>query len=155
MPLLLDTFIDQNNIHHTEGRRGVVNLCKLVAALGYHDGMRFGQLENGAALGDLIAFLEDNSGCIEAVVNWIRKNEGLWADQLVDQVPYEDDEDEDVYNTLCGEVGNEDALKIMKEVDGLILEMNANLAYKDRVKANLGKKAAEFNKGTEEWENIE
>lgn len=93
--MMLDAFIDQEKLYNFEGQRGVSNLCKVVRALGYKDYMQTGQMSQGGVLGDLCEFLGDNPGCIEAIVNWIRENEGLWARQLVDQVDCpEDDEDE-------------------------------------------------------------
>ncbi len=69
----LERYIDQQKMWQHEGRRGVVNLCKIAAALGYKDPMYYRQLERGAVLGDLICFLEDNPGAIEAIVEWIHE----------------------------------------------------------------------------------
>lgn len=71
MQRLIEAFMEQEKMYNMEGRRGVENLCKLVSVLGYKDPQCYGQLANGAALGDLVNFLEDNSGAIEAIVNWI------------------------------------------------------------------------------------
>lgn len=68
---LLDAYMDQENMHNMEGRRGVENLCKIARALGYKDPMYWGQLTSTAAIGDLVMMLEDNSGMIEAMVEWI------------------------------------------------------------------------------------
>ena len=92
---MLDAFIDQNNLHRTEGEQGIINLCQIAYALGYNDPMYFGQLTHKAKVGDLLEFLKDNSGCVEAIIDWIRENEHLWADQLVDQVECEDEDEED------------------------------------------------------------
>lgn len=80
---LIDEYSDQEKMHF-EGRRGVENLCKLVEALGYRDTFQyFGQLNNGACIGSLINFLEDNSGCIEAMVNWICKHDfPEWKEEM-------------------------------------------------------------------------
>jgi len=67
----VEQYIEQEKLYNTEGRRGVVNLCKLVSALDYRDPQYFGQLERGACIGDLICFLEDNSGAIQALQEWI------------------------------------------------------------------------------------
>lgn len=68
---LLEAYMAQENMHRMEGRRGVENLCQIAGALGYKDPMRYGQLSTKAAIGDLIRMLEDNSGMIEAMVEWI------------------------------------------------------------------------------------
>jgi hypothetical protein len=54
-----------------EGERGFMNLCKLARALGYKD--EFHQLMNsdGSCVGDLIRFLEDNPGAIDAIKEWV------------------------------------------------------------------------------------
>ena len=67
----IETWENQNNAHRNEGRTGLTNLCKLVGVLGYKDERYFGQLDRDCSIGDLINFLEDNSGCIEAIKNWI------------------------------------------------------------------------------------
>lgn len=69
---LLDAYMAQENMHNMEGRRGVENLCQIAGALGYRDPTRWGQLNSKAAIGDLICMLEDNSGMIEAMIEWIR-----------------------------------------------------------------------------------
>lgn len=68
---LLDAYLDQENMHNMEGRRGLENLCQIAGALGYKDPYRSGQLNAKAALGDLVMMLEDNSGLIEAMIDWI------------------------------------------------------------------------------------
>lgn len=69
---LLEAYMAQEQMHHMEGRRGVENLCQIAAALGYKDPMYWGQLTSKATVGDLIMMLEDNSGMIEAMVEWIK-----------------------------------------------------------------------------------
>ena len=68
---LLDAYMDQEKMHNMEGRRGVENLCKIAQALGYKDPQYWGQLNSKVALGDLVMMLEDNSGLIEAMIEWI------------------------------------------------------------------------------------
>jgi hypothetical protein len=68
-----DTYMDQEKLYRLEGRRGVEALCQVSAALGYKDPMYYGQLTAKATLGDFICFLEDNSGAVEAVMNWIKE----------------------------------------------------------------------------------
>lgn len=67
----IEKFIDAENLYATEGRRGLTNLCTIVRAIGYHDTQYFGQLSPRASIGDLVEFLEDNSGAVEALMNWI------------------------------------------------------------------------------------
>jgi len=80
---LIDEYSDQEKMHF-EGRRGLENLCKLIEALGYRDTLQyFGQLNNGACIGSLTDFLEDNSGCIEAMITWISKmNNPEWRESI-------------------------------------------------------------------------
>lgn len=88
---LLDDHIQEERLWLTEGTPGVKNLCKLVRALGYKNFQNFGQFE-GACYGDLIDFLEDNSGAVEAIVEWIKENGGDddWEESLRQKL--EDDE---------------------------------------------------------------
>jgi hypothetical protein len=69
---LLDAYMAQEKMHHMEGRRGVEHLCQIAGAMGYKDPQHWGQLTRKATVGDLLAMLEDNSGMIEAMVEWIR-----------------------------------------------------------------------------------
>ena len=77
----IDSFIRKNrhfgfkpkNYFRSEGEEGVRNLARLCSALGYSDPMHFGQFD-GACYGDLINFLEDNSGAVEALLDWIQEN---------------------------------------------------------------------------------
>lgn len=93
---IVDRFLDHNQLNNNEGRRGVVKLCKLAAALGYKDPLYYGQLERGATLGDLLCFLEDNPGVIEAVVDWIKEqNVDEWRAELEGQLPSDSDDEEE------------------------------------------------------------
>jgi hypothetical protein len=67
-----DRLIEVERLDRTEGPKGVENLAKLVHFMGYEDFQRYGQIRGGAALGDILEFLEDNPGAIEALHNWIR-----------------------------------------------------------------------------------
>ena len=98
MPLAdkLDKLIDMENMHTFEGRRGVANMCKIARALGYKDPSYGGCLEQGAYLNDLLLFLEDNSGCIEAMYNWISKQRcPEWIELLEERVGPDETDDED------------------------------------------------------------
>lgn len=74
---LIDMWCDQNGVHSFEGHRGVENFSKLVRAMGYN-----------SSYGDpLNQFLEDNSGAIEALIEWIK--DGVpdeWVESLKDEV---------------------------------------------------------------------
>lgn len=91
----LETFIDQHNLHRTEGRQGLINLCTIVRTIGYKDPQYMSQLTSNASIGDLVEFIEDNPGAIEAIVTWIgEQNNPDWESNLKDQIE-EDDEFED------------------------------------------------------------
>lgn len=70
---LLDKYMDSEKLHRIEGRAGVTNLATICRALGYKDPNHYGQLSKNASIGDLINFLEDNSGAIEAIIEFIRE----------------------------------------------------------------------------------
>lgn len=77
---LIEKFRDENNVDHNEGRRGVIALCAVARAIGYKDPQYYGQLSRLGSLGDLVLFFEDNSGAIDAVIDWIGKqNVPEWA----------------------------------------------------------------------------
>jgi hypothetical protein len=71
----------------TEGETGVKNLCRLTNAIGYKDPQYFGQFAHDGSYGDLIEFLEDNPGAVEAIIDWIGEqdfpewNEALTEDE--------------------------------------------------------------------------
>lgn len=82
---------EEENGERNDGRTGVENLAKLAGALGYNDPMKFGQFLGGC-YGDLIEFLEDNPGCVEAIKEWIaEQNLPVWVDSL----GYDEEEVED------------------------------------------------------------
>jgi hypothetical protein len=91
---LIDAYQAQENLHRTEGRRGVEQLCQLTRALGYRDSQYFGQLTSKASLGDLVMFLEDNPGAIEALHEWIRDQRSPeFVAALLTELPPSDSED--------------------------------------------------------------
>lgn len=92
---LLEAYMDQEKLHHIEGRRGVEALCQIAGALGYKDPMYWGQLTSKATVGDLICMLEDNSGMVEAMIEWIKsRNFSEFRDPL-EALLAETDEDGD------------------------------------------------------------
>jgi len=54
---LVDEYLEGNKFYHFEGSRGVSNLDTLIDVLGYRD---------------MDEFLSDNSGCLEAMIEWIK-----------------------------------------------------------------------------------
>ena len=77
-PEIMDDYLNAMEIHCLEGERGIAALNTLCRDLGYKDeGFR-----NGTSLEE---FLKDNSGCCDAIVEWITehldKNEE-WKDAL-------------------------------------------------------------------------
>jgi hypothetical protein len=81
----VEQFLDQNNIYSFEGGSGVRNLTKLVEALGYG-----GNFQDG-----LHEFLSDNSGAIQAVVEWISSQRSVeWENELDNHIEQEMDPDD-------------------------------------------------------------
>jgi len=58
----------------TEGTRGFHALCGLARHLGYKDPMYSMQNSDGSTISDLMLFLQDNPGAIQAVFEWVNKN---------------------------------------------------------------------------------
>jgi hypothetical protein len=91
---LIEMWQHKNNAWRTEGDPGVENLEKLVQTLGYDGhGFRFGT--------PIEAFLSDNPGCIEAILNWISEEARVpeWTETMVEvlggNAEGDDDEDDD------------------------------------------------------------
>lgn len=77
---------DENRVHNFEGSSGIERFEKLLKVIGYADGNFFNDV--------LRNFLSDNSGAIEAIIEWIGAREvDEWADALRDEVapPADDD----------------------------------------------------------------
>ena len=82
---VLEAVMQVEDIERTEGSRGVDNLHKLAKMLGYDTPFRDAFEE----------FLSDNSGCIEAIHQWIADNMcPEWRDNLETYVPEDDDSEE-------------------------------------------------------------
>lgn len=90
MAFKIQKLVKENDLHRLEGSKGVSNLCKLVSLLGYKDPLWNGQLSEGGYLGDLMCFLEDNSGAIKAIITWAEENEDCFD---VDESEEEDVEE--------------------------------------------------------------
>ena len=96
LDILVDQFFTQENIYRFEGRAGLEALCRLAAALGYKDPMYWGQITSKATIGDLICMLEDNSGMIEAMIEWVKDiNAPAWRESLEEQLEMEFEEEEE------------------------------------------------------------
>ena len=82
----LDQYIEQEDIWQLEGEQGVRNLKNIITTIGYSG--YGGVLEN---------FLADNSGCIEAIIEWIKDNDysGEWNKLVAEELEPEVIEEED------------------------------------------------------------
>ncbi len=65
------TSISENEILFTPST--ISGLCKLVRKLGYKDPHQQLYNRDGSCIGDLLLFLEDNPGAIDAMTDWISK----------------------------------------------------------------------------------
>ncbi len=91
----VEAFVDQEASFRTEGRRGVETLCILARGLGYKDPQYWGQLTSKACVGDLIAMLEDNSGMIQAMIEWVTEQRNSeWKENLKGGLQVSDEEEE-------------------------------------------------------------
>lgn len=81
MAELVDRFIEQEKLWHFEGGRGVNNFEKIIKAIGYRN---------------MDYFLEDNPGCLEKMVEWLRDTDNIeeWKEKLAAELPVEDDEEQ-------------------------------------------------------------
>jgi hypothetical protein len=79
---LIEKYCDAHKLYHFEGPRGEDSFVKLVKVLGYRD---------------MSSFLEDNSGAIQAMIEWIGTQRNTeWIEAFESEVgPSEDDTDED------------------------------------------------------------
>ncbi len=69
---LVEKWQVDNKIYHFEGTTGVDRFEKLCKVLGYTDGNYFNA-------SPILNFLSDNSGAIDALVNWIKES-GIYVD---------------------------------------------------------------------------
>ena len=87
----MDIFEDvlfKNNLHYNEGEAALKNLNKLCNDIGYRsEPFKYGS--------SFERFLQDNSGCVDAIHAWMAEN--LTDTQMEDLgfVPGDDDEDEE------------------------------------------------------------
>ena len=81
----LDRYIEQEQLYSLEGERGVRNLSKLLTVIGY-----------GGYGGTIQNFLADNSGCIDAIIEWINEQDSEeWNESIREELTLEDDEEDD------------------------------------------------------------
>ena len=91
-----DSLLREEKLNHFEGEKGVQNLARLARCLGYKDEQYFGQFSHQASYGDLLEFLQDNSGACDALVEWARDNAIAWSEHLPELFTDEDEDDEEV-----------------------------------------------------------
>jgi hypothetical protein len=90
----LSNYMSENRMHCMEGERGVKNLEKVMTEVCGYDGDWGGVLRN---------FFTDNSGAIEAVIEWIGKARvSEWSENL-DAMQTEDDPMDDAYELSVGD----------------------------------------------------
>ena len=76
---MIEKYCDQEKMYHFEGGRGVNNFEKLIGILGYRN---------------LDAFLEDNSGCLQSMIEWIGEQDlEEWKESFQAEIPEDEDED--------------------------------------------------------------
>lgn len=89
---LLDKYMAQERMYSFEGRRGLINLARLCRAIGYRDDN--GQMAHDASIGDITQFLEDNSGAIVSIVEWMRDINNHEWEENIKQILADDDNDD-------------------------------------------------------------
>lgn len=105
---LVDAYMEQENLHRLEGRKGVEAVCQLAAALGYKDPMYFGQLTSKATVGDLLCMMEDNPGMVEAMVEWVRESNSPEHKESLEALTKVEDAAVDQYEGgVCPDCGEE------------------------------------------------
>jgi hypothetical protein len=79
---VLEKYRNQEKAWSTEGRTGVENLCRICHAIGYVD-----NFASNGSYGDLIEFLKDNSGAVQALLEWMKENANDdWRDSLESRI---------------------------------------------------------------------
>src|ERR1035437_4864430 len=73
---LIEKYIDQEKMYSFEGGRGVNHFEKIIRVIGYRD------MDN---------FLEDNSGCLQAMVDWLMEQKSEeWEESMRAELPAEE-----------------------------------------------------------------
>lgn len=83
----MDDFLQEERMFTFEGQQGLNNLNRICKALGYEEQM----YRNGTSLEE---FLRDNSGCCDAIVNWITDHMDD-SDEWKVNLSYDEPSDED------------------------------------------------------------
>lgn len=79
---LVELYFDKVG-YSLEGHRGLTNFARLVSILGYKDNNYQLQLDSDASVGDIINFLEDNSGAFDAMIEFIKdQHNSDWKSNL-------------------------------------------------------------------------
>lgn len=87
---LLEAYQDKQGHYHFEGERGVERLGKLCKTIGYNDRMCYNSSDV------IAAFLADNPGAIDAVVEWIgRQNIPDWKQLMIASLELSETEEDD------------------------------------------------------------
>jgi hypothetical protein len=78
---VIEKWQDEHKLNRLEGTRGVNGFQKLCGALGYKEGNYLGYGN------EIINFLSDNSGAIEALITWIsEQNVPEWKENLLEEI---------------------------------------------------------------------
>lgn len=81
----LDRYIEQEQLYSFEGEPGVRNLTQLLKVIGY--GGYGNTIEN---------FLSDNSGCIDAIIEWINEQDAdEWNESIREELVLEEEDEEE------------------------------------------------------------
>jgi hypothetical protein len=92
---IIERWQSENRAWHLEGESGVKNLCRLVRCFGYKDYLNYGQFAHDGAYGDLIEFLNDNPGAIQAIIEWASSEDNEeWRESLLEHVGPDDEGDD-------------------------------------------------------------
>ena len=87
-PDILERYMSEHKMHRFEGTTGVRHFEKLVEDMGYTDGQFIGR--HG-----ILNFLADNSGAIQALIEWIEQaNVPEWEENLSDCLQEKAEEEE-------------------------------------------------------------
>lgn len=87
---LIEQWRSENRAHCMEGTSGVRKLQSLCEAIGYKEGQFIGSEVA------LLNFLADNSGAIDAIIEWMGEQEvDEWKDNITDELKEPPIEEED------------------------------------------------------------
>ncbi len=96
---LIDEFSVQEKLGRSEGSNGVKKLCRIANAIGYQDRQHFGQFHHNGSYGDLVEFLGDNPGAIEALFEWIADQDAEeWKENIESRLNEKEEGEADDFN---------------------------------------------------------